>query len=367
MEEVKTAELVEKKPGEVVDISKLSPEERKKVDEIAAKVDLTDSSAVIQYGVGAQTRIAEFSDSVLETVRNKDAGYVGQVMGELMLKVKEIDVDSLSGEKKGLAAIPFIGGLIDAGKKFAARYEKLSVSIEKIVDELEKSRLGLLKDVTMLDTMYQKNLEYMQELEFFIAAGQIKIKELREKTIPELQAKAQASGDPLDAQKANDIAQMVERFDKKVHDLALSRMIAIQAAPQLRLIQNNDQLLVEKIQSSILNTIPLWKNQIVIAISLFRQQKALEMQKEISRTTNDLLLKNSEMLKQNTLETAKENEKGIVELETLKKVNADLISTIEETLKIQEEGRAKRRAAETELVQIEKDLKDRLANVKKGS
>jgi uncharacterized protein YaaN involved in tellurite resistance len=286
-------------------------------------------------------------------MRAKDSGFVGDVLTNLLVKIKDVDAGSLSA--KG-----FLGNLAGAVKRFIARYEKLSVQIEKIIDELDAARMNLLKDITLLDGLYAKNLEYLKELDMFIAAGQIKLQELQEKTLPELKAKAETSKDPVDAQRLQDFTQFLNRFEKKLYDLKLSRMIAIQTAPQVRLIQGGDQLLVEKIQSSILSTIPLWKNQIIIALSIFRQQKALGIQKEVTKTTNELLAKNAEMLRQNTVEVAKESERGIVEVETLKKVNDELIATIEETLRIQQEGRGKRQQAEAELVKIEGDLKERL-------
>jgi uncharacterized protein YaaN involved in tellurite resistance len=238
------------------------------------------------------------------------------------------------------------------------------VQIEKIVAELEKARMNLLRDITLLDGMYARNLEFLQELDLYIAAGELKLVELREEVLPQLKSRAESSQDALEAQKLQDFQQFLARFEKKLHDLKLSRMVSIQTAPQLRLIQSNDQALVEKIQSSLLSTIPLWKNQIVIAISLFRQKKAVELQKEVSRTTNELLTRNIELLKQNSLEVARESERGIVELETLQKVNTDLISTIEETLKIHQEGREKRRLAEAELSRLEAELKARLIAAK---
>ncbi len=340
----------------------LAPEEQQKVTEIAAQIDVTDSQAILQYGVGAQSQISSFSDSVLDQVRAKDAGYVGEILTNLMVKVNDLDVDSLS-ERSFISKIPIIGHLANAAKKFIARYQKLSVEIEKIISELDKAKMQLLKDVTLLDTMYDKNLGYLKQLDYFILAGEQKLLELKEKILPELGKKAGQSGDPVDAQKVNDMNQMIVRFEKKLHDLKLSRMISIQTAPQLRIIQNNDQVLVEKIQSSILNTIPLWKNQIVIAITLMRQQKALKLQKEVTDTTNELLEKNSEMLKQTSLGVAKESERGIVDIETLKKVNKALIDTIEETIKIQQEGRQKRQQAEEELKGMERELKDKLTAV----
>ena len=348
-------------PQEVTAYDKMTPEEQAKVNQIAADVDIEDSAAVLQYGVQAQSNISGFSDNILNQVRAKDTGYVGEILTDLMVEVKGMDVDELGG-RKGIFG--FLSGARRSAQKFMARYEKISVNLDKTVSELDKSRMQLLKDITMLDSLYDKNLEYHKDLEFYIVAGERKMQEIRDITIPELKAKAEASGDPIDAQKVNDYNQLLNRFEKKVHDLKLSRMIAIQTGPQVRLIQSNDQVLVEKIQSSILNTIPLWKNQVVIAISLFRQEKALNQQKKVTETTNDLLLKNSEMLKQNSIEVAKESEKGIVEIETLKKVNEDLISTIEETLQIQKEGRDKRAQAEQELKVLEQELKDKLTETR---
>ncbi|MDF2520238.1 MAG: tellurite resistance protein [Clostridia bacterium] len=354
---------VETKVQEKIDMNSLTEEQRQRVQEIIKDIDVTDSQFVLQYGMGAQNQIAGFADNVLNEVRAKDGGQVGEILTDLMIKVKEVDVDSVSG--KGLKAkIPFIGGMMSSTKKFAARYQKLGTEIEKIVEELDKSRMSLLKDITLLDYMFDKNLEYLGSLNYYIIAGTLKLQELNEKVIPEMQQKVQSANDPIEAQKLNDMLQLANRFEKKIHDLKLSRMIALQTAPQIRLIQNNNQVLVEKIQSSILNTIPLWKNQIVIALSLYRQKKALEVQREVTETTNDLLRKNSEMLKESTIGIAKENERGIVDIETLKKVNGDLISTIEETLKIQQDGKEKRRQAEVELANIEKELKDKLVSIK---
>ncbi len=348
---------------EVVDITKFSPEDQAKAKEIAASVNVMDSQSIIQYGVSAQRDIASFSDTILEQVRAKDAGEIGEVLSNLVIKVKEINVDGLS-DGNAASRIPLIGGMFNAFQKFITRYNKLSVEIERIVDELDKAQMNLLKDITLLDNLYKKNVEYLKNLDLFIAAGDLKIKEMKEKILPEMKIAADASNDPAEAQKLNDFIQFISRFEKKIHDLKLSRMLSIQTSPQIRLIQNNDQLLVEKIQSSILNTIPLWKNQIVIAISIFRQKKALNLQKEVSATTNDLLKKNSEMLKMNSLEVAKESEKGIIEIDTLKKINLDLVTTIEETLKIQEDGRLKRKEAEKELIVMEDELKTKLKEIR---
>lgn len=332
--------------------------EKQKVDEIVSGIDVADSQAIIMFGVGAQKDISSFSDTVLTQIRSKDSGYVGEVLTDLVLKVKDLDVDGLS-EKGGFFANLF-GSIKARFTRFMEKYEKLSVQIEHIINELEKSKMQLLKDITLLDQMYDKNLEYMHNLDLYILAGNQKLSELNDKIVPEMKAKAEKSGDPADAQEVRDFLQLVNRFEKKLHDLKLSRTIAIQAGPQLRIIQANDNTLVEKIQSSILNTIPLWKNQIVIAISLYRQQDALKLQKQVTDTTNELLTKNSQMLKENSIGVAQETERGIVDMETLKKVNADLIETIEETLRIQTEGKAKRAQAEQELSAMEQELKTKL-------
>jgi uncharacterized protein YaaN involved in tellurite resistance len=347
----------------VVEVSKLPPAELERAREIARQIKIEDSQAVLQYGTGAQSRIGGFADSLLAQIRSKDAGYAGDVLGDLVVRIKDLKVDSLAGKGLG-AGGSFAGSLVRAVKRFLARYDRLSVQIEKIVAELEKARMNLLRDITLLDGMYARNLEFLQELDLYIAAGELKLVELREEVLPQLKSRAESSQDALEAQKLQDFQQFLARFEKKLHDLKLSRLVSIQTAPQLRLIQSNDQLLVEKIQSSLLATIPLWKNQIVIAISLFRQKKAVELQKEVSRTTNELLAKNIELLKDNSLEVARESERGIVELETLQKVNTDLISTIEETLKIHQEGREKRRLAEAELSRLEAELKARLIAAK---
>lgn len=355
--QVQTQEMDEMKIWE-----SLSYEEQQKVSEIKNSIDITDSQAILQYGVQAQSNISSFSDTVLSQIRTKDSGYVGDILNELMANVNELNIDSL-GQNEGVFGRMF-GGAKAKAKKFVGQYEKLSVHIDRIINELEKARMQLLKDITLLDGLYEKNIEYMHELDVYILAGSLKLAEINEKIIPELKKKAQESNDPADAQKVNDMLSLANRFEKKLHDLKLSRMIAIQAAPQIRLIQSNDQILVEKIQSSILNTIPLWKNQLVIAISLLRQEKALKLQNEVTRTTNELLTKNSELLKTSSIEVAKESERGIVDIETLKKVNSDLIQTIEETIRIQQEGREKRMQAEAELRNMENELKQKLMDVK---
>ena len=339
-------------------VEALTPEERAKAEEIKNGIDLMDSQTAILYGVGAQRNLAEFSDNILANVRNKDTGYVGDLMGELVEKVRDVGVDEAEGGV--LDKLPFLRSAARAVRRLLARYEKIEVQIDRIQRDLEEARMQMLKDIAMFDGLYEKNLEYFRGLQVYIVAGEEKLRETREETLPRLRAEAQAKGDPMSAQVVRDFEDTVDRFEKKLHDLKLSKSIAIQTAPQIRLIQNNDKLLVDKIQTAILSTIPLWKGQIVIALGLARQQSALQMQRSVTVTTNELLQKNAELLKQNSLDVARESERGIVDLETLKKVNDDLISTIEETIQIQREGRAARQSAEAELAGIEQKLKDAL-------
>ena len=339
-------------------VEALTPEERAKAEEIKNGIDLMDSQTAILYGVGAQRNLAEFSDNILANVRNKDTGYVGDLMGELVEKVRDVGVDEAEGGV--LDKRSFLRSAARAVRKLLARYEKIEVQIDRIQRDLEEARMQMLKDIAMFDGLYEKNLEYFRGLQVYIVAGEEKLRETREETLPRLRAEAQAKGDPMSAQVVRDFEDTVDRFEKKLHDLKLSKAIAIQTAPQIRLIQNNDKLLVDKIQTAILSTIPLWKGQIVIALGLARQQSALQMQRSVTDTTNELLQKNAELLKQNSLDVARESERGIVDLETLKKVNDDLISTIEETIQIQREGRAARQSAEAELAGIEQKLKDAL-------
>lgn len=341
------------------EIETLTPEQKRRAEEIKESIDLLDSQAAIQYGAGAQRNISGFADNILAQVRSKDGGQVGELMSELLIKVKDAGVDKL-GEDGFLDRIPLFQDASRSLKKFMQRYETLEVQIDRIEGEMDKARMELLKDIGMFDSLYEKNLEYFRELQIYIAAGEEKIAETRNETLPALRAEAEAKGDPMSAQLVTDFEDTVNRFEKKVHDLKLSKMIAIQTAPQIRLIQNNDKLLVEKIQTAVLNTIPLWKSQIVIALGLNRQQGVLRMQREVTDTTNALLRKNSELLKQNTGEAARESERGIVDIETLKKVNQDLLETIEETIRIQQEGRTARLNAEAELAGIENQLKSML-------
>lgn len=336
----------------VPDARDLSAEDRAQVDEIKNNIDLLDSAALVSYGVGAQQELTNFADTILQKVRSKDAGQVGETLSNLMVNVQSLEVEKMGGGGFW-NRLPFTNNV----KRFMARYDTIEGQMEKIETELETSRVALLRDISIFDSLYQRNLDYFRQLDLLIVAGDEKIREAREETLPALRAEAAATGEGMHAQLVRDFEDTISRFEKKVHDLKLSKTIAIQTAPQIRLIQNNDKQLVDKIQTAILNTLPLWKNQIVIALGLQNQRKVLEMQQQISQTTNDLLRQNAELLKTNTIETAREAEKGIVEIDTLKKVNQDLIDTINETIKIQQEGRLARQKAELELVTVEKELK----------
>ena len=345
-------------------VEELTPAERAEVEKIKEGLDLTDSAAIIDFGTAAQKNIADFSDSILCNVRAKDSGYVGELLGELLTNVKSFEPKSSDGGF--LKKLPLVSSLVVKAETMMQGYEKVSVQVEKVKTSLQKARMLMMKDVTMLDTLFAKNLEYFKTLELYIRAGEEKMQEMRETTLPKLRAQAAASSDPMAAQVVSDFESSVERFEKKVHDLKISKTISIQTAPQIRLIQNNDKVLIDRVQSAIYNSIPLWKNQMVIALGLANQKKVLEMQHSVNEMTNDLLKKNAEMLKIGTIETAKENERSIVDIETVRKVNDDLVTTIEETLKIQQEGRAKRRAAEAELVALESRLKKALESTLDG-
>ena len=345
-------------------VEELTPAERAEVEKIKEGLDLTDSAAIIDFGTAAQKNIADFSDSILCNVRAKDSGYVGELLGELLTNVKSFEPKSSDGGF--LKKLPLVSSLVGKAETMMQGYEKVSVQVEKVKTSLQKARMLMMKDVTMLDTLFAKNLEYFKTLELYIRAGEEKMQEMREVTLPKLRAQAAASSDPMAAQVVSDFESSVERFEKKVHDLKISKTISIQTAPQIRLIQNNDKVLIDRVQSAIYNSIPLWKNQMVIALGLANQKKVLEMQHSVNEMTNDLLKKNAEMLKIGTIETAKENERSIVDIETVRKVNDDLVTTIEETLKIQQEGRAKRRAAEAELVELEGRLKKALESTLDG-
>lgn len=338
--------------------NELTPEQRTQVEEIKKNINLMDSQTSTEYGVGAQRGLATFSESILTSVRSKDTGEIGTMMVDLMDKVQGLEISSL-GEKEGFFSnLPFVNGIQSKINRFMGKYEVVEVQIDKIEAQLDKARMELSKDIAMFDRLYEKNLEYFRNLQMYIVAGEEVVEDTRMTVLPKLREEAIASGEPMDAQLVSDFEETVNRFEKKLHDLKLSKTMAIQTAPQIKLIQNNDKLLVDKIQTAILNTIPLWKGQIVITLGLYRQQNAVKMQRAVTDTTNELLKKNSELLKKNTTEVMKESERGIVDLETLKKVNEDLITTIEESIKIQKEGRDQRAKAEVELVQLEDKLKD---------
>lgn len=342
-------------------LSHLTEDERRRAEELAQSIQVNDSTAVLQYGAALQNEISQFSDTILDHVRAKDGGEVGQALTELMLKVKEVDTTTLSGRRGGLLSkMPVFGSMMNSGKKMLAQYEKLGGQVAMITKQLGAASEQLLRDIKLLDTLYEKNREFVREIDLYIAAGKMKLAELMTEVLPALKQKAEASTDPADVQELNDMGQLIERLEKKVHDLILTRTVTIQSAPQIRLVQNNNQVLVEKIQSSILTTVPLWKNQLVIAVSLQRQKHALDVQKQVTDTTNELLLRNSELLKMNSINIAKENERGVIEIETLKKTQTNLIDTLEQTLQIQREGREKRQAAEQEITHMQKELKEKL-------
>ncbi|MED4988088.1 toxic anion resistance protein [Parageobacillus toebii] len=345
-------------------IDTLKPEHRDKALQLAKQIDPRNQQAIIQYGVAAQAELSKFSHTILHHVQTKDAGPVGEVISDLMTKIKEVNPDDLLPAKKGLFARLF-GSVSKSLQGMIAKYQKIGVEIDKIADQLEKHRQLLFRDIMMLETLYEKNKEYFDALNIYIAAAEHKLEELRTKVIPEKRAQAERSGNQMEMQEVNDLLQFADRLEKRIHDLKLSQQVTIQTAPQIRMIQHMNQTLVERIQSSILTAIPLWKNQVVIALTLFRQQKAVEAQKQVTETTNNLLLRNSEMLKTNSIEVAKENERGLIDIETLKKTQENLVTTLEETLKIQQEGRLKRQQVERELVTMEEQLKQTLLSLKR--
>lgn len=344
----------------VLDDSVLTEEERKTVDDFASQIDITDSAMVMQYGSAAQQKIATFSDTALDGVRTKDFGEMGDAITDLIVELKGISEEE---DKGGLF------GLFRKGKnkieRMKARYGEAEKSVDSIVSALQGHQITLMKDISMLDQMYDMNMSYFKELTMYIIAGKKKLVQERTITLAELSAKAEASGLPEDAQKASDFAQMCDRFEKKLHDLELTRMVSIQMGPQIRLVQNNDAMMTEKIQSTIVNTIPLWKSQMVIALGLAHSSQAMEAQRAVTDMTNDLLKRNAEALKQGTVDIAKESERGIVDIETLTETNKLLIETLDEVQKIQTEGKAKRREAEAELGRIEGELRAKLLSVTK--
>ncbi len=347
-------------PIERPELEKLSPAEQAAVKAFAEKIDVLNTEQVMNYGSNAQKNISEFSEAALNSVRTKDLGEVGGMLGDLVVELQGLNFDP--EEKKG-----FLGLFKKATQNIAslkAQYDKAEVNVDKIVESLEKHEVVLMKDISMMDKMYERNLEYMKELTMYIIAGKLKIEQLRNEELPKYQQKAQESGLPEDAQAANDFANMIGRFEKKIHDLELTRTISIQMSPQIRMIQNNDSLMAEKIRSSIVNTIPLWKSQMVLALSLYHSDQAMKAQREVTDVTNQILTKNAQALHQGSVAIAKETERGIVDIETLKKTNQELISTLDEVRQIQDDGRAKRMQAEEELGRIEGELKQKLLDMR---
>ncbi|ONK21837.1 toxic anion resistance protein [Siminovitchia sp. FSL H7-0308] len=348
------------KPAKLIEA--LPEDSKKRAVDLAKQIDPANHQAIISYGTQAQSQLLNFSSSMLEHVQNKDIGPIGDILNELMGKLKSVNPEELTPEKKNFFSKMF-GKISNSIQEVMSKYQKTGAQIDRISIKLNQSKEVLLDDLKMLEQLYEKNKEYFHALNIFIAAGELKLEEIRKETIPALKKKAEASGDQMAFQDVNDMMQFADRLEKRLYDLKLSRQITIQSAPQIRMIQNTNQALAEKIQTSIMTAIPLWKNQIAIALSLIRQRQAVEAQKQVSKTTNDLLLKNAEMLKSNTIETARENERGLVDIETLKKTQASLISTLEETIKIQQEGRSKRAQAEQELLTMENELKQKLLSL----
>lgn len=351
--EIVSAEVIAQK-------TKLSDEEMAAVKDFSEKIDIENPNLIIQYGSGAQKNIANFSENALEKVRTKDMGEVGKMLTDLVVELKGFSVED--NNKGG-----FFGLFRKARNtiaKLIVRYEKAEINVDKICEILEGHQIVLLKDIAMFENMYEMNISYFKELSMYIEAGKIKLNDVLQKDLPRLKEKAEASKLPEDAQSANDLSNMANNFDKRLHDLELTRMISIQMGPQIRLIQNNDSLMVQKINSSLVNTIPLWKSQMVLALGIANSQAAMRAQREVTDMTNELLRKNAETLKTGSIETAKESERGVVDIETLTQTNQTLIETIDEVLKIQNDGREKRRAAEVELGRIETELKNKLLEIK---
>ena len=357
-----TGKVTNEKIEESLNYDLLSQEEKDAIEEFNKKIDVEDATQILQYGAKAQNKISQFSDSVLEGVKTKSVGEVGELLSDLVAEIKTFDSDIANDKKTGLAK------LFSNAKKeldrIIARYGKIEVNIDKIEKELEKHKLQMLKDINIFDTMYEKNLEYFKELSLYIIAGERKLEELRNVVMPALQEKARETGEQLDAQKVNDMENTINRFEKKIYDLKTTRIISIQMAPQIRLLQNNDAELVEKIQSSLINTIPLWKHQLVLALGINNAKQALGAQKAVTDLTNDMLQKNSELLKQGSIQIAEESERAIVDVATLQKTNRDIIETLDKVIEIHESGRARRQEAEAELENIEKELKEKMIELK---
>ena len=359
MPEVKpeVVEIKEEKKNETPEV-KLSPEEEKMVEEFASKIDISNSQAILAYGVGSQKKIADFSENALERVKTKDLGEIGDMLAGVVGEIRSLETEE---DEKGL-----FGFFKKTSNKLAnlkAKYDKVETNVNNIAKALEDHQVTLMKDVLMLDKMYELNMNYYKELSMYILAGKKRLERANNVELPELIKKADESGLPEDTQKAKDFSQMINRFEKKIYDLELTKTVSLQMAPQIRLIQNNDSMMSDKIQSTIVNTIPLWKNQMVIAIGLKHSNDAAKAQKAVSDMTNELLKRNADALKTATIETAKESERGIIDIETLKNTNKTLISTFDEVIKIQDEGRQKRKEAEAELKNIENEMRTKLLEI----
>lgn len=350
----------EKKQEVKAKMPALSPEEQKMVDDFAAKIDITNTNQILQYGAGTQKKMADFSDAALENVKTQDLGEVGDLISSVVGELKDFSAEE---ENKGFFG--FFRKQTSKIENLKNKYDKAEISVGKITDALQEHQVRLLKDSAMLDKMYDQNLSYFKELTMYIAAGNQKLEATRNGELAELKNKAALSGQPEDAQAVRDMEEKCNRFEKKLHDLELTRTIAMQTAPQIRLIQNNDTSMVEKIQTTIVNTIPLWKSQMVLALGIAHSTEAAQAQRQVTDLTNELLRKNAETLHTATVETARESERGIVDIETLQKTNADLIQTLDEVIRIQQEGHEKRKAAEAEMRRMENELKDKLLEIRK--
>ena len=365
--EIETALETTKKVDEAVvekslNYDVLTDDEKKAIDTFLEKIDVKNTTQILQFGASAQNNISKFSDTVLQDVRTRSTGEVGNLLSNLVGEIKEFDYDVPTEEKKGIL------GIFNSAKKqmekLLAKYNKVENNISTIENQLENHKLQMMKDIAIFDTMYEQNLQYFKELSLYIIAGEKKLEELRKVTLPELQKVAEETKEQADAQAVNDMIATINRFEKRIYDLKTTRIISIQMAPQIRLIQNNDSELVEKIQSSLINTIPLWKNQIVIALGITNAKNALGAQKQVNEMTNEMLKKNSELLKQGTIDIAEQSEKAVVDVETLQKTNKDIIETLDKVLEIHENGKVKRQEAEQQLEQIEGELKDKLLEIK---
>lgn len=354
----KKEEVIQKKQPQKEEVPVLTPEEQKMVNDFAAKIDIENTNQILQYGAGTQKKMADFSDTALENVKTQDLGEIGELISNVVGELKDFDVQE-EGKFFG-----FFRKQTSKIENLKNKYDKAQANVEKITDSLQQHQVRLMKDSAMLDKMYEQNLNYFKELTMYILAGKKKLEETRNGKLAEMKNKAALSGLPEDAQAARDLDEKCSRFEKKLHDLELTRTIAMQTAPQIRLIQNNDTVMVEKIQTTIVNTIPLWKSQMVLALGIAHSAEAAQAQRQVTDITNELLRKNAETLHMATVETAKESERGIVDLETLQKTNADLIQTLDDVMRIQMEGRQKRQAAEMEMHRMEEELKRKLLEIR---